>query len=147
MRHFIFYLQALSMSVDPLRFRTARLSNQLTQKQLAEKAGIQQSHISHIEKGLRGLSDDLLDRIAKILNVTGDYLCGVGPDVSVRHHFLVRDDVPAGLRALACDETIAKAMHVTDQEWHTLLSIDLPATVNRDGYLQLLFTIRAICQR
>ncbi|GAB2723305.1 helix-turn-helix domain-containing protein [Halomonas garicola] len=135
------------MNVDPHSFRTARRNSQLTQKQLAERAGIQQSHVSHIEKGLRGLSDDLLDRIAGILHVTTEYLRGVDQEASIQHHIIIGPDIPAGLRALACDDAFVKAIGVTDQEWHALLSIDLPKPTNRDGYMQLLLTIRAICQR
>jgi len=33
---------------------------------------------------------------------------------------------------------------ITDVEWRALTSIDLPAPASKDGYVNLLFTVRAI---
>lgn len=44
-----------------------RLERRLTQKQLAEKAGITINFLSLIETGRRGASMEVLERLAKIL--------------------------------------------------------------------------------
>lgn len=52
--------------------------------------------------------------------------------------------MPKGLRDLAGDDSLIKAMRITAHELRTLASIDLPATVSKDGYVQLLMTLRSI---
>lgn len=41
----------------------------LTQEQLADRAGVDQTYISLIERGLRKPSDDIKDRLAKALGI------------------------------------------------------------------------------
>lgn len=53
-----------------------RLEKGLTQKQLAELAGVNHSYISLIEKGTYNGSLDVLKRLSKILQVTIDDLIG-----------------------------------------------------------------------
>lgn len=48
----------------------------MTQVELAEKLGVQQSTISHIENNLRDPSVELLVRLADVLEVTVDELIG-----------------------------------------------------------------------
>lgn len=48
----------------------------LTQVELAEKLGVQQSTISHIENELRDPSVDLLFKLAEVLEVTVEELVG-----------------------------------------------------------------------
>jgi ribosome-binding protein aMBF1 (putative translation factor) len=52
----------------------ARLKNGLTQKQLAEKAGIKQNMISDYEKGRRRLTKKMASRFADILKVESSRL-------------------------------------------------------------------------
>ena len=63
------------------RLRAARLMRGLSQGDLANRAGIQASVISHFETGIRKPSFDNLRRLADALDVTTDYLLG-----RVRHH-------------------------------------------------------------
>ena len=54
-----------------------RLQNKFTQAELAKKLGLTKSVISAYENGLRLLSYDVLIHIAKIFNVSTDYLLGL----------------------------------------------------------------------
>jgi transcriptional regulator with XRE-family HTH domain len=52
-----------------IRLREIRLSCELTQEQLAEKANISLNFLNLIERGLRAPSFDKLERLAKVLKV------------------------------------------------------------------------------
>ena len=54
-----------------------RLQNKFTQAELAKKLGLTKSVISASENGLRLPSYDVLIHIAKIFNVSTDYLLGL----------------------------------------------------------------------
>lgn len=58
------------------RLKKAREDRGMTQAELAEKAGLPPSSISHFEKGPRKPSFDTLRRLAKELKTTTDYLLG-----------------------------------------------------------------------
>lgn len=60
----------------PERLRAARGSRRLSQGDLASRAGLQPSAISHFETGTRKPSFDNLRRLADALEVTTDYLLG-----------------------------------------------------------------------
>lgn len=62
--------------VFPERLRTARETRGLTQGELANRAGLQASAISHFETGTRKPSFDNLRRLADALQATTDYLLG-----------------------------------------------------------------------
>lgn len=66
--------------------RALRLKENMTQAQLAQKLGLTRSVISAYETGLRLPSYDILIHIAKLYNVSTDYLLGLekkqGIDVS-----------------------------------------------------------------
>ncbi len=55
------------------RLRATRKAKQLTQAQLAQRAGLTQGTIGNIESGIRGYGESLLD-IAKALGVDPAYL-------------------------------------------------------------------------
>lgn len=57
--------------------KTIRLREDMTQAQLAQKLSLTKSVISAYETGLRLPSYDVLIQIAKIFNVTTDYLLGL----------------------------------------------------------------------
>jgi len=57
--------------------KSLRTNYQLTQAQLAQKLGLTKSVISAYETGLRMPSYDVLVQIAKVFNVTTDYLLGL----------------------------------------------------------------------
>lgn len=58
------------------RVRLAREMRGLSQAELAKRAGLQDSAISHFETGTRKPSFDNLRRLADALDVTTDYLLG-----------------------------------------------------------------------
>jgi transcriptional regulator with XRE-family HTH domain len=62
--------------IFPRRLRAARELRELNQAELARRAGLQASAVSHFETGARKPSFDNLKRLADALNVTTDYLLG-----------------------------------------------------------------------
>jgi len=58
------------------RIKKFRIENNLTQKQFADKIGLNHSIISYIEAGKRNLSPETIKIISKILNVTPSELIG-----------------------------------------------------------------------
>lgn len=62
--------------VFPERLKAARDLRELSQSQLADRAGLQASAVSHFETGSRKPSFDNLRRLADALDVTTDYLLG-----------------------------------------------------------------------
>lgn len=58
------------------RLRTAREFRGFSQSELAKRAGLQASAVSHFETGSRKPSFDNLKRLADTLRVTTDYLLG-----------------------------------------------------------------------
>ncbi|MGH8414712.1 MAG: helix-turn-helix domain-containing protein [Gammaproteobacteria bacterium] len=63
-------------AIFPERLRSARHLRELDQGELAKRAGMQASAISHFENGNRKPSFDNLRRLADALDVTTDYLLG-----------------------------------------------------------------------
>ena len=70
----------MKSSHDPIRFsdrlRAARELRNLSQSELAQRADLQPSAVSHFETGRRSPSFDNLKRLANALHVTTDYLLG-----------------------------------------------------------------------
>ena len=69
----------MSESIKPTevfrgRLRTARTARNLSQSELARRAELQASAVSHFETGTRKPSFDNLKRLADALRVTTDYL-------------------------------------------------------------------------
>lgn len=56
------------------RIQKYRTQRNLTQEQVAEKAGISQKHLSRIEKGYHNPRFDMIIQVAKALNVPTDAL-------------------------------------------------------------------------
>lgn len=69
-------LSSTAATVFPDRLRCAREYRGLTQGDLAARAGLQPSAISHFETGARKPSFDNLRLLADTLDVTTDYLLG-----------------------------------------------------------------------
>lgn len=63
------------------RLRDARKSSKITQRELAEKLGVEQSTISNYEKNIRVPSATALIDISKALHVSVDYLLGRTIDI------------------------------------------------------------------
>lgn len=138
----------------PLVFlRAARRAKGLTQAQLAERVGVDPSHISRLESGHeKGVSMAVVQAIARELGVTVSYLFGetvqeaaktYGPEHPASD-ILADYSAPLGLREFASDMALVNALNVTPEEWRALRSLDLPGQPSKDGYVQLLITIRAV---
>lgn len=83
--------------------KTLRLKEKYTQAQLAQKLGLTKSVISAYETGLRLPSYDILINIAKIFNVSTDYLLGIENKRDIDLSGLTDDEISALL-------TLIKAM-------------------------------------
>jgi transcriptional regulator with XRE-family HTH domain len=68
--------------IFPERLRAARETRGLNQGELATRAGLQPSAISHFETGTRKPSFDNLRRLADALDATTDYLLGRVSDLT-----------------------------------------------------------------
>lgn len=104
----------------PGRLRAARENRRLSQGDLARRAGLRPSAISHFETGTRKPSFDNLRRLADALEVTTDYLLGrvtdpqalAGADRLHRHlDRLSADDrdIAEGFLKLLADKSRGKA--------------------------------------
>jgi transcriptional regulator with XRE-family HTH domain len=124
----------------------------LTQSGLGKLVGLDQTHISRLESGTKGVSNEKLRAIAEALGVTVSDLLGDALNIVKREYepkhparaILADQNAPHGLRTLAGDKALADALSITPDEWKALRSIKLPESVTKDGYVQLLITIRAI---
>ncbi len=140
------------MDIFPARLKAARKARHYTQRQLAGLVGMDQGHISRLENGGKGVSMDHLQALARELGVTISHLLGeeIREDsgeyaaTGVRATILSDRDSPQGLRNLASDQDLIYTLKITDSEWLALKSIRLPDGVSKDGYLQLLITVRAV---
>ena len=135
-------------SVLAARLRAARQAAGLSQVELAKRVSSDQAIISRLERGTSMGTPELLRAIGKELKVTVSQL--LGEDTTEHAVRPTRDAIaanrklPAGLRDLADDDTLIKAMKITARELKNLASLDLPGPVSKDGYVQLLITIRAV---
>jgi transcriptional regulator with XRE-family HTH domain len=140
------------MDIFPARLKAARKAKNLTQRDLAGLVNMDQGHISRLENGGKGVSMEHLQTLSKELGVSISHL--LGEDIKEdpgsysvtgeRASILANYQAPTGLRDLASDIALAEALKITDDEWKAMDSIILPQTVNKDGYVQLLITLRAI---
>jgi len=80
--------------------KTLRTREQMTQAQLAQKLGVTKSVISAYETGLRLPSYDILIHIAKIYNVSTDYLLGFERKQEVDLSGLSKEEVDAVLNLI-----------------------------------------------
>lgn len=60
------------------KIKSKRQEQGFCQSELAERVGVNQSQISHIEKGTRNPSVDLLLKIARVLNCDINDLTNIG---------------------------------------------------------------------
>jgi len=65
---------------DPQRLKRRRIEAGLNQGELAAKAGIHRSHMSWLERGLRGASPRVLKRLAESLDCQVADLMPPGPE-------------------------------------------------------------------
>lgn len=77
-------LSSIPSESFPRRLRAARECRRLSQEELARRAGLQASAISHFETRSRRPSFENLWRLAEALNVTTDYLLGRASEMQIR---------------------------------------------------------------
>lgn len=77
------------------RFKEIRVRNHLTQKQMAERIGVQKSVVCYYEHGDRFPSYDVLLRIASIFHVSTDYLLGLDSSRTLDVTGLSEDEINA----------------------------------------------------
>jgi len=139
------------MDIFAERLKKARKARQLTQRELANLTKMDQGHISRLESGGKGVSMEHLHEIARALGVTVSHL--IGEDIQEeRGSYKTTGSTPAadngnmplGLRDLVNDKQLSSALNITETEWQALNSIQLMSEVSKDGYVQLLITIRAV---
>jgi len=136
------------------KIRAAREAKRLNQRELAERTGIDQSILSRIENGDREPSKEVAKVLARVLApyITAEEMLDLkveepAAEYGKKHparQILADYDAPAGLRALAGDKDLVQALRIAEDEWRTLRSIDLPEGVTKEGYVQLLITVRAV---
>lgn len=68
--------EAQATDIFKERLKAARVLREMNQTDLAVKAGLPPSSVSHFESGARKPSFENLKRLATALNVTTDYLLG-----------------------------------------------------------------------
>lgn len=134
------------------RLRATRTKKGLSQRELAERTGMEQSQISRIEKGEKGASVENLAALARELGTTVSYLVG-DEHQATRYEYdagsparliLADNAAPEGLRDLAGDKALVEALKITEAEWEALRSIKLPSKASKDGYVNLLIAVRVV---
>ena len=133
------------------RIRAARAKAGLSQKELAQRVGIGQPMISRIEKGDRVPSTAQLTHIAAALGVpTSDLMPSTDnvADDQANYRVAIRAvlsdyDSPHGLRELVTDNELLQTLNVSDEEISILSAIPVDG-ISKDGYVQLLITLRAV---
>ena len=80
--------------------KTLRLKENMTQAQLAQKLGLTKSVISAYETGLRLPYYDILINIAKIFNVSTDYLLGLENKREIDLSVLTENEITALLELI-----------------------------------------------
>lgn len=125
------------------RLAEARKARGLTQVQLAEKCGMNQSQISYIEKGVRGTVMPKWREIASALEVDLDWLVNAeSSEQEWRFSEMSNQALPYGLRELIEDTDLIKALKITSPEWSALESLKSPENLTKNGYVGILFAMR-----
>lgn len=136
------------MNLLPHRLRTRRKALGLTQHELAKRCGMDQGHLSRAENGTSSVSIELLHSLARELKISIDELVGAqtgeAADDDAAQELSTGKGTAPGLRELAADEALVQALRITPEELRMLASVELPRRVTKDGYLQLLVTLRGI---
>lgn len=130
--------------------KDARQRARLSQKRLSQAVGITQSQLSKMETGEAWASIEVIERVAKKLDIPISHLLGVDVQpgrLSQRTDkpagILKQADSPAGLRDLASDKPMHKVLKINSDEWVFLSSLALPAPADKWGYISMLISMRA----
>ena len=136
------------------RLKSARLHAKLSQTALGELAGVSQPFIALIERGERDPSDNVLKRLAQALELEVSELRAdpasdqpeLAPLLQKDQRIAVLADyrTAPGLLALAQDQGLQALLKIRPDEWAMLRSLDSPSPLSKEGYVQLLLTVRAV---
>lgn len=77
----------------PIRLRRIRLSLSMQQEQVAKQIGVTKSTISTYENNARQPSLEMLVRLARLYNVSTDYLLGITDSVTIEVSGLTDEDI------------------------------------------------------
>jgi transcriptional regulator with XRE-family HTH domain len=125
-----------------LRLKAARIAKELTQAQVGERLSVPQNFISKLERGEKKPSVELLDKLAKLYDVSVTSLID-GPDEPYKAAVPALDArAPVGLHELAEDEALIKALRISAREWVALRSLRAPDDLTKDGYVAVLYALR-----
>lgn len=111
-------MKHVASSRAPELVRTARQAAELSQAQLARRAGLQQSHIAAIETGGRSLSEEMLARILRA--------AGYGPGAALRTHAaeVVRAGARHGMRRIRLFGSAARGTDTFDSDIDLLVDVE-----------------------
>ena len=90
------------------KLKALRTAKKMSQKELAERIGIAKSVISFYESGDRFPSYDVLIKIARIFNVTTDYLLDVERERTVNVSGLSEEDIAAVTTVMVVSRVMRK---------------------------------------
>lgn len=77
------------------RLKATRLEKQLTQKQLAELIGISYQNYQQWERGVRNPKEATIQKLAKALEVSPDYLTGQSYIINLEPYSPTEEDMKA----------------------------------------------------
>ncbi|RMD68282.1 MAG: XRE family transcriptional regulator [Gammaproteobacteria bacterium] len=134
------------------RIRNLRRARGLSQNELSRLTGVAQGTISRVEHGEQIPSMNTVRRIAAALGVpiaeiVGSYVAegpGGYPSDHPARKIIEDHEAPAGLRDLAMDRELVQVLHIKREEWEALRSLRPPAPLTKEGYVQVLLTLRAV---
>ena len=119
------------------RIRQVRRNAGLTQQELADKLGVEQSYISGVELGYRGGSAEFLLRLSSTLGVSMDMLAESGITQTE-----LPENLPQGLAELAVDEGLTTSLLIMDNEIEAMATLEPLTPLSKTDYLQLLLLLR-----
>jgi transcriptional regulator with XRE-family HTH domain len=139
------------------RVQMLRERREWNQRQMQAKSGVAHKSISNLESTESGVQLDTLHNVAEAFGMEvwellrpwpHDTLREDGADYGADPLPAIQKEGPPGLRMLAADAAAHAALGITPAEWRLLAAVGnvLPPPVDKAGFVQLLFTLRAICR-
>ncbi len=133
------------MNIMAKRFKAARIAKGLSQEDFAKILKVNQSFVSRFEKGVHQPSAETFKRICKALDLRyEDLLDEPSVESQAAKTLLKKESTNEGLKMFTADTSLTESLRVTDDEFKWLGSVKLPEKVRKEGYVQLLITLRAI---
>jgi transcriptional regulator with XRE-family HTH domain len=134
------------------RLKSAREAAGLNQVECAKAAGISQPYLAQIEAGSKQPKTEVLQRLAATVQVSVAWLLDHVSEQNEAYAdgrlATLNDELAApGLRHLAEDEPMCHVLEISDEEWAALRSLVLSNPPDKNGYLLILYAVRASSQR